>query len=249
MPVTRPSKVGEPVPRVRPIADWLAHEVAEVDKRLAQLAKAREKAAVVLAQKREQERQQNWDRLVRFLDLSRRQEALLAAVNGKAPLYRDAIEAIYRVKWNRLSKRQRVKHFNRLRTLQHALNRKLAAKKRRLRVSMDDKKLRLVRSKNWKKPHRAIVAGSKGIKRRRFEVPWCAEYLQSLLTGKSKPRGTGHWLPVTTLTAAAESAGFRPSTIKAARKRLGLLCKRTGYGARGEWLVCLPPQKGRKPNK
>jgi hypothetical protein len=246
MPVSRPSQVGKATPSFPWMSEEYVEEREEVDRKLAQLAEAREKAAAARARKREEKRQRFWEWRKQHLKLSSRQDTLLRAVDGKALLPQVAIEAVYGFEWSHLGKRQRSKYLGRLRTLQHALNRKLLAKGRPYLVSIRKGKIRLVAAKDWKsrvETRRSQKRKSKG--RSRSAVKRCAEWLRWFLTEQKSLRVNG-WLSVSVLTQAARRQGFRPSTIKSARKRLGLLCKRTGYGARGCWLVCLPTRKRAK---
>lgn len=245
MPVSRPSRAGAPT---RPfpkghkdrISDELAEEADAVDKKLEQLEAAREKAALAAAARREKKIKDTWDWLRRHFELSRRQEALLRACDGRRPSLIAVIESIYKVRWNRLGRAWRRKYRSRLRTLQHALNSKLRENAGRQRVATEKGHMQLVAARQWKKPRRR--SAPRAPKKQQSSVTQCATMLLFLL--RKRPLLEPGWLPVKNLEGAARRAGYGPSTVKNARKRLGLRSKHSaGYGERGKWLVALPIAK------
>jgi hypothetical protein len=232
------------------VGDYLAWEAKQVDKRLAQLEKAREKAAASRQRRREEESQRKWDGLRQDLHLSRRQETLLRAVDGKRLTVAAAVGAVYRVKWERLSKKQRLRCRGKLGVLLHAINLKLEAVDHGQRVSVCNGKLYIVSKTRWKKPPTVQSAQRLAAAKRPGDsgsaVSRCAEFLRSLFV-KYESYSDDGWLPVSLLNGDACWEGYRLGTIRNAGKRLRLNRKRVGYGGKGGWLVSLPPP--RKPAK
>lgn len=158
----------------------------------------------------------------------------------------DAIKIVYRVTWDRLSKRQRAKYLGRLRTLQHALNVKLKADDNKHHIEMFTGKVHLVGRKKWKKP-RAVrftdeskTLSATKTNKRLLPVMRCVAFLRSFLTEKNRTSIQDGWFPVATLNEAAWRKGFRPRTIRTARKRLHLESKKAkGYSGKGGWMVRL----------
>jgi hypothetical protein len=245
MPVSRPSRVGVPPPRDDTIPDEIIEE-DKVDRRLEQLERARERKKELAPQRELEKIEEKWNNLRRYFHLARRQELLLRAVDGIATTIQDAIKIVYRAKWDRLSKRQRAKYLNRLRTLQHALNTKLKADKNKHRIEMFRGKLHLVDRRKWKKPRAARFPDeSKTLSptkknKRRLAVMRCVEFLRSLLSEKYKSSIQDGWFPVAMLNEAARRKGFRPSTILTASKRLRLQRRRIKFGGKGGWEARLP---------
>ncbi len=251
MPISCPSSVGDPAPRVRrknEWEDWERQEAEAVDKRLEQLEKAREKAAASLPRRQEERRRNRLDGLKRDLRLSRLQDTLLRAVDGTTICAHVAVETVYRVRWHRLSQKRRVKLLGRLRTLQHSLNLKLRDNTHRQRVAMQGGKLRIVSLRVWKKPRASLRIKRRSTALRledtirQLAVTQCVEWLRALLARNSDDP----WVPVAMVNDAARRKGFQPSTVKTARKRLRILRKHVGFGDKGGWLIRLRPQKPTK---
>jgi len=256
MPLSRPSRAAPPPPQLRPghkqykewTRDYDNEEAAAVDRKLAQLAKARKKAAPALARKRQEDYERKWAWLRVALTLSRRQELLLRACDGKVHDLPAAVELVYPARWARLGKKQRRKYLSRLRTLQHAINRKLADKGRKERISIQEGRIRIVSGRRWKKRVCAerIKQFTPASHRSRESVMLSAEAWLRHLFRMDDLLEDG-WLPVNVLNETGRLAGFRRSTIRNARRRLNLERKRVGYGDQGKWLVCLPtPRKTAK---
>jgi len=231
-----------------------AREERQVDRRLRQLEKARARAADARRRRREEEERGKWDRLRADLRLSGLEESLLrlmdrAAERHRPPTVGDVVKAIWRVRWGRLGKNRRARYLGALRGLLHRLNRKLsgvgpaATHHHRQRVALSGGRLRVVDAGRWKKRAGARgQAGYEDVRRRggRAAVADCVRCLRNLLTGKAHVPLEDGWLPSVTLHQTARAWGFRSGTIKAARKRLRLQCRRVGFGGGGAWMVRLP---------
>ncbi len=253
MPASRPSRVGDPSPvNAFPFYDDdILEEIDRVDRKIEQLERARERKKELEPQRQRERLKRKWDDLRRYFPLSCRQELLFRAVDGKKTPCGGVVEAAYGVKWGRLSKKKQSKYLGRLRTLQHSLNQKMIAKSYSLRVTMRRGKMFLIRPKYWKMRRGAQGAGQRAIVRlnrktdKRSKVARCADFLRSLFV-KYQPLLKDGWIPVAMLTEPAERKGYRPSTIKTARKHLRLQCRHVGFGGKGAWEVRLPDQNGAK---
>jgi hypothetical protein len=167
---------------------------------------------------------------VRRLRLSELEGALFLIVTDYNEYStRDLIESLYRVKWDALGPLQRRRYRGRLRARLHSLNCKLkAARQKPLRPSKELNDTRpLGASPLW-----ATVRTRR--ERERETLASCENEIRKALAGGEMNSWEFNEL-------LQDQKGYRPGTLKRARKRLGVRCKREGYGTDGGWLVYLPP--------
>lgn len=241
MPISRPSRVGE-APRYRPDPEEEAER-----RRREHLDRVRKQSHEARRQRRDERVERERAAFDRSLNLSRRQGSLVHAIDRESLTLPAAVEAVYGVKWSRLSKRRQRRFLGRLRTLQYATNQKFKERNYCLRASATRGKICLVRVEVWK--NRPVWRRDRRRERREQRgVARCADFILSLFRRRKQPVVRDGCLDVTTLIRLASAEGFRPGTIRAARRRLGLVPQRVGYGGAGRWVV-RPPRNEAKPDK
>lgn len=270
MPTPHPSRMTPHPPRPKgiPKDEWgycteYEREAEKVDKRLTQQAKAREAKAAkdarrkrVADRKRREAQDKEWAELISGLNLSPRQETLARAIHQRYPSklqISEAIMTLYREEWADLNKWERRQFSGRLRRFQYAINLKLQAIDYQLRLTIENGNIFFVDLEQWKRrrpvrpAQRPTTAPGKSDSDRKSEVARCAKLLRCLFKDESLLKHG--WLPVGTLNESARLAGFGPSTIRNARKRLRLIPKTVGIGPTQESFVCLPTRKTAKRNR
>jgi hypothetical protein len=175
-----------------------------------------------------------------------------------------AVEVSYLVEqirggvWERLGPRNRDRALRRLRNLKHRLNEKLRAAGWTLRVIRRGSDcLEIVDGTNPRKDEGAPSAETLELfNKLAAAVPYedlplpdgpfptpkrrgatgCADYIRSLLTARGE-------MGVGSLRCHCSHRGYSPATVKRARKRLGVVARKEGYGSGSLWIVSLPPKR------
>jgi hypothetical protein len=185
----------------------------------------------------EMDREEQEDRArLRHLGLTPLQERLFRALEAEEESglsEADTIEIVYRVEWHKLREGEQALHKTRLRTLQHALNDKLLLAKSPLHVVRPEDNWLVMQGEEQQE---IIEVEPKAVRPRGQDVEECMARIREYLA--DGPRETE------ALTRYFEAKGYRPGTIRRARTRLGVRATRSGYGAGGKWLVCLPAKSG-----
>jgi hypothetical protein len=187
------------------------------------------------------------------LGLSKLEGALfLYLKNGRPAIEVEVIEWVYGVEWGDLGPIRRRRYRRRLRTRQHTLNRKLRSAGYEGRVQRTEpgqlclptKKEESELAPSFSKAQKARLDE---LLRRAFGKPAgkpapprntvaeCAAEIREALTDGP--------LSVWELRRLCREKGYLPGTVKKARKRLGVIARREGYGGNGEWIAYLPPRE------
>jgi hypothetical protein len=243
---SRPSQIGAPS---RDFPEWgPATSAREKWKR----QQAAQKANATKERRRKEQQEEYWARCAKSLKLSELETLLyrqLCEANQQKTGLRfwTAVGAVYGISWERMSRRKQRRYVVRLRTLQNAVNRKLAAAKSKRRISVIRGLMQLVFDDCWKNRRASRRARSlKRAEQRKARLSQCAEFLRSLFRRRKHPLAKDGWIPATLLDHTAEQAGHPLDRIRRARKLLGLEKRHVGYGIKGEWEVRLPARKTAK---
>jgi hypothetical protein len=181
-----------------------------------------------------------WERKRRDWRLSPREWSLfrtLEAANHDTPTFvyvighDDLLALVYGIKPERLSPRLRHRYRNRLRTLWWRLNRRLDIAKAPFRVAVKKNGLRLKHSDELdldaEEPPRRPVRPAAAM-----TLKDCTSHLRTLLAGGE--------LPQRLVQNRLAKIGARPKTIRNACSRLGVTCRKEGFGIGGRWFWSLP---------
>jgi hypothetical protein len=186
-----------------------------------QAAECQERAFDEAVRGEEQERQKELERL----GLSHLQGKLFRILTELAELtWREVVAMLYSVKWDTLGPIQRRRYRGKLRALLFRLNRQLEAEGRKRRgLPVDDSRRR--------RPLPPRPAGAKTrVQREREALLSCTSAIRGALAGGP--------LPAWRLKQLCRERGYKPGTVKKARKRLGVTAIREGFG---ESMLYLPP--------
>jgi hypothetical protein len=182
---------------------------------------------------REERREQA---LVKRIGLSPVEARIFLRLKCKDGISREElIEWVYEVVWEDLGRLSRRRHRAKLRTRLHSLNRKLdRAGLKRIPLEVDRYATRVsARAASVHEMRRAL--GRPDIRPAaiwRRNLAACEAVIRRALSCGP--------LPSWKLRKLCRDKGCPPGTVKKARKRLGVIPTRAGFGGNGEWWLSLP---------